>query len=50
MSWQGKYNRAMQMIDKLESELNEFNKKYRELQAKHSKAIEMIQELSKTKL
>lgn len=44
-----KEKRLMNHIDKLEIELDLFNKKYRELQGKFKLAIEMIQKIDPTK-
>jgi len=40
-------DKLMKQVEKLEIELDAFNKKYRELQAKYKTAIELIQNLQK---
>jgi|688.fasta_scaffold65851_4 uncharacterized protein YjaG (DUF416 family) len=49
MSWKSKYEeiskKRIAEIDKLEKELDVFNKKYRELENKLRQALELIQKL-----
>ena len=49
MSWKSKYEeiskKRIAELDKLEKELDVFNKKYRELENKFKKALEIIQKL-----
>lgn len=49
MSWKSKYDAQKNRIDKLEEELDIFNKKHRELKAKYKLALELIQKIDPTK-